>query len=285
MTRPIQENCNGVSYLARPGTGPTVAFLHGIGSNATSFAHLFDILPSHWNLLAWNAPGYLASDPLDDMWPSPADYAHRLARFLDDLGVKELHLVGHSLGALIAAAFARHYPKRLSSLVLASLASGYCVPRRGDMPAKVGARIEELNRLGPAAFAKARAANLVYDPDRFEDVVARVEAVMADVNPHGYAQAVHLLATGDLLADLAQVPIRPGFIIGVQDRVTPIAQTNAAAEAWQAAHGSRPSVFEIQDAGHAVYLQKPKEFCAAVIELMVPEHAGELHTADKNERV
>lgn len=257
-----------ISYIARSGPGPVVVFLHGIGSNATSFAPLFELLPTELNLIAWNAPGYSGTAPLAREWPLAGDYADKLAQMLDRLGLGPVHLVGHSLGTLIAAAFARRLPDRLHSLTLASAANGYGVPRGGALPDGVGARLTDLARLGPAAFAHARARNLVHDPALHPDIVARVETAMAQVNPDGYAQAVRMLASGDLPGDLAHVATRPGFIIGVQDRVTPMAQTHAAADAWEAAHGIHPAISEIDKAGHAVYLQRPGAFCAALMKHM-----------------
>lgn len=268
MTELSLKLSDGVSYVARPGPGPVVVFLHGIGSNAASFVPLFDILPRELNLLAWNAPGYGRSAPLTEDWPLPGDYAHKLAHWLDQLGHGPVHLVGHSLGTLIAAAFARLFPDRLESLTLAAAANGYGVARGGVLPEKVDARLEDLARLGPVAFAKARAGNLVHDPAHHPDIVARVEAMMGLVNPKGYTQAVRMLASGDLPGDLARVPRRPGFIIGAQDRVTPIAQTIAAAGAWEAAYGLRPTITEIDQAGHAVYLQRPEAFSTALIDHM-----------------
>ncbi|MGP1357019.1 alpha/beta fold hydrolase [Roseicyclus sp.] len=268
MTEAGPGSTGDLTFIARPGPGAPVVFLHGIGSNAASFAPLFDALPAGLGLLAWNAPGYAGSAPLADPWPVAADYAQALARLLDDLGHGAVHLVGHSLGTLIACAFARLHPERLRGLTLAAAATGYGVPRGGVLPEKVAARIEDLARLGPAAFAGARAANLVHDPERHPELVARVEASMVQVNPEGYAQAVRMLASGDLPGELAHVALRPGFIIGVQDRVTPMAQTLPAADAWHAAHGERPAIAEIDQAGHAVYLQRPDAFCTALLEQM-----------------
>jgi len=270
MTEPSLGVSGDLSYILRSGPGPLVVFLHGIGSNAASFTPLFERLPAELSLLAWNAPGYAGSAPLAGDWPMASDYADKLANLLDHLGHGAVHLVGHSLGTLIAAAFARQFPERVQSLVLAAAAKGYGVPRGGVLPDGVQARLTDLARLGPVAFASARAGNLVHAPEKHPDIVARVEAAMAQVNPQGYAQAVRMLASGDLPGDLAHVAARPGFIIGAQDRVTPMAQTMAAADAWEAELGSRPTVTEIGDAGHAVYLQRPDAFCAALL-----DHMGE----------
>ena len=267
LKRLSQKTRSGISYLARPGSGPTFVFLHGIGSNATSFLPVLDHLPEHLNILIWNAPGYLSSAPVDDPWPTPATYAKALRQFLDDLQIASAHLVGHSLGTLIAASFARQFPGYVQSLVLASAAQGYGVPKGAALPDKVRTRIDDLKRLGPVAFAMERAANLIHDPAANANLVSAVRTAMAEINPEGYTQAVHLLASGDLAHDVAQLAICPGFIIGAQDRITPIEQTTRAARAWETANKRKPPIHTIQNAGHAVYLQKPRAFCAALMAL------------------
>lgn len=269
----------------RRGPGPTVVFLHGIGSNAASFLPIVDVLPDHLNIIMWNAPGYLDSDPLDEPWPLPETYAAALLGLLEELAIRSVHLVGHSLGTLIAASFARQWPDRVDSLVLASAACGYRIPKNGALPDKIRARIDDLDRLGPAAFAKARSANLIHDPASHPGLVAQVEQAMSRVSADGYAQAVHLLASGDLPDDLASVAVRPGFIIGSEDKVTPMAQTLSAASAWEASHGSQPVVHGIEGAGHAVYLQKPSEFCAVLLALLPTVSAPLASTAPQHEEI
>ena len=273
MTTAPQKTRGGITYIARRGPGPTVVFLHGIGSNAASFLPVLDLLPDYLNIVMWNAPGYLGSDPVDDPWPLPGTYAVALLGLLDDLALRSVHLVGHSLGTLHAASFARLFPDRVDSLILASAACGHGIAKNGDLPEKVRVRIDDLNRLGPAGFAKARAANLIHEPASNAGLVAQVERAMSHVSPVGYTQAAHLLASGDLPAELASVRIRPGFIIGSEDKVTPIAQTKIAASAWKASHGSQPTVRSIEGAGHAVYLQKPSEFCANLLAFLPAESA------------
>jgi pimeloyl-ACP methyl ester carboxylesterase len=258
----------GLTWEGRDGPGPTVVWLHGIGSNAGSFRTVFDHMPARFRLVSWNAPGYGGSRPLDAPWPIAQDYAEALRGFLDALHVERVVLVGHSLGTLIASAFARLWPERVSILVLAASACGYRVPRGSALPEKVAARITDLTTLGPTAFAKARAPRLVFAPDANPGLVHQVETAMAAVDPAGYAQAVHMLATGDLEDTLKAVRVPVGFIIGAQDVVTPRDQTLRAARAVQSATGQTPEIHEIEGAGHAVYLQKPAEFTDALMRLI-----------------
>ena len=89
----------------------THVLLHGIGSASASWlAQLQQATdasgPTH-HLLAWDAPGYGASTALPMGAPCAADYAARMWHWLDALGVAQpITLVGHSLGALMAASAA-----------------------------------------------------------------------------------------------------------------------------------------------------------------------------------
>lgn len=262
-TQSAIDHKTGISCLERPGDGPLVMALHGIGSNARSFQPVFDRFGSHGHLIAWNAPGYLDSPPLAADWPLAGDYAEALERFADARQIDQMVLLGHSLGCLMAAAFVRRCPDRVSHLVLASPALGYQVPVGGTLPEATASRLRELAEKGREEFARARSARLVHAPEKNPQLVEAVFQEMARINPPGYGQAVRMLASGDLIADLAKSRIMPGFIIGRGDLVTPPEQTYHAASAWANQQGQNPPVEEIEEAGHAVYLQRPVEFLAS----------------------
>jgi pimeloyl-ACP methyl ester carboxylesterase len=259
-TQAALDRRTGISYLQRPGGGPLVMALHGIGSSAQSFARFLDRFGGQGHLIAWNAPGYLDSTPLKADWPLAMDYAEALERFADSQQIDQMCLLGHSLGCLMAAAFALRCPGRVTHLVLASPALGYQVPVGGVMPEAMQNRLSELAKQGPEDFARARSARLLHAPEKNPQLVEAVFQEMAKINPPGYQQAVRMLASGNLIADMAQLQVEPGFIIGSGDLVTPPEQTYSAAAAWAGQHGHQPAIEEIGDAGHAVYLQKPDEF-------------------------
>ena len=100
-----------------------------------------------------------------------------------NLNHHDIALAGHSLGALFAASFARYHPDRVSALALISPALGYGVAPGAALPDGVQSRIDEICELGPAAFAKKRAARLVGDPQARPEIVAAVQEAMGSVNP------------------------------------------------------------------------------------------------------
>ena len=261
-----RNSADGTAFLHRTGTGPTLVLLHGIGSQAESWSALIASLPEHVPVLAWDAPGYGNSTPLKSFAPTPMDYAARLAALLTQ---DRLVLVGHSLGALFAGVFARRWPARVAALAFLSPALGYAVPPDTALPPAMQARIDDLERLGPVAFAQARAARLMFRPEANPALLARIRTAMGSVHTAGYAQAVRSLGAGDLLADAAPIATPALVAVGAEDFVTPPA--NAARLHAALSHGlGAPRI--LPACGHALPQEAPEATAALLEELLA--HVG-----------
>src|ERR671937_1860789 len=112
-----------ISYR-EAGAGPALVLLHGIGSSSASWLFQLESLAGY-RLIAWDAPGYGGSAFLSTAEPRPADYAQALHEFLERLLLKDVVLVGNSLGCLMAGAYAAAHPERVRSMVLLGPAGGY----------------------------------------------------------------------------------------------------------------------------------------------------------------
>ena len=99
--------------------GPVVLFVHGLGSNADIWRDVAPgIAASGFRCIAVDAPGHGLSDKGSGFSYDLAGHIGWLAACLDALGLRDVHLVGSSLGGLWASGFATHYPHRLRSLTL-----------------------------------------------------------------------------------------------------------------------------------------------------------------------
>ena len=223
----------GRVHFRSAGHAPGVShvLLHGIGSGSASWVRQLqaaDAAPGA-RVLAWDAPGYESSDPVNAEWPLAADYAARLWAWLDAMDVTgPVTLAGHSLGALMAAGAALLQPARVARLVLLAPARGYGNATPEEQQHKLQDRLATLNRLGPAGMAQARAAAML-SPQAAPELVAAVRNTMARVLPDGYTQAARLLVRGDLLADLARVHCPVQVASGSADTITPPAACDAVA--------------------------------------------------------
>ncbi len=253
-----------IAYRAA-GEGRPLVLLHGIGSGSASWAAQLDErsgLAARFRVIAWDCPGYGGSDPLPGEAPAPADYADALDALLDGLGIARVHLVGHSLGGLIAAAFAARRAERLLSLALADSAAGY---RNAPDEIRVGrleARIGAMTSLGPEEVARRRARE-VLSPSAPEDVYEKVRAVQSRVKPAGYAQAARMLHGSDIFTDTAEIRTPTLVLCGGRDAVTPPAVSRGIAAAVA---GSRCVILE--GLGHASYVEGPAAFNDALTDFL-----------------
>ena len=258
------------SYL-EAGRGAPVVFLHGVGSAGRSFADQIPALAQHYRVLAWDAPGYGLSTAPAEADPDPGVYAAALLKLLDGLDIGPCHLVGHSLGALIAARFAADHSDRVLSLTLCSIAAGHAMLPAEERRRLLDQRLADVAALGPRAMAEKRGPRLL-GPDATPEMIRRVIDTMAAIRPDGYGQAARMLSNGDVKADIARLP--PGLplqvVFGEADAITPPARNREIA-------ASRPhtAVHAIEGAGHAVYLEKPEWFNVIVGDF-VARHAMDL---------
>jgi pimeloyl-ACP methyl ester carboxylesterase len=239
---------------------PALVLLHGIGSGSASWAAQLESLPAQGlRVVAWDAPGYGGSDPLPMAAPLAADYAAALDELLAALDIDLLGLVGHSLGALTAAAFTSRNERRVAKLVLASPAAGYGSATEEVRKARTEGRLVDMERYGPAGVAERRAHALL-SPAASPEAVAKVRAVMAQLRPDGYRQAVAMLAGSDIFAEKIMVPIL--VLCGSADTVTPEGGCRRVA----ASIGARYET--LSGLGHASYVENPPLFDAALLRFL-----------------
>ncbi len=263
----------GLDVLWRDGTAKRcLVMLHGIGSNAHAFERLCALLPEDWALLSWNAPGYGESEPLPMHRPTAADYAARLRDLIDALALPRFTLLGHSLGTLIATEFAARYPNKVAELILLSCAQGYGMASDAALPGKAAARLDGLERLGPRAFAEARAPKLLHDPTARPDLAGEAVTAMAAIDPAGYAQAVYMLAAGNLSERASAVQASSLVMVGADDTITPPDQSRKVHAALVAAGGDGTADYlEIAATGHLLHKEKPDVVAAEIIRFLSAE--------------
>jgi len=234
-----------------------LVLLHGIGSGAASWVQQFEVLGETRRVLAWDAPGYGASTPVEADSPVASDYATVLKEWLDALGIERCVLVGHSLGAIIAGAFAVANPQRVAGLLLLSPAGGYGASAAEVRETKRDQRLAMLKELGPQGLAKKRSTNML-STHASDEARAWVRWNMSRVIPNGYAQATHLLANADLASDLSRYRGRINVAVGAEDTITP----PEACERLALAAGTKLQV--VPRAGHAGYIEAPAAYTAII---------------------
>jgi lipase len=136
----------GSLRVGRWGRGPDVVLAaHGLTANHRSFAALAEVIDPRFSLVAPDLRGRGRSASVAGGC-GMAVHASDLLAILDHLGIRRVTVLGHSMGAFVAAAFAASFPDRVGGVVMVD----------GGLPLDLGPiasmSIEEVTRavVGPA---------------------------------------------------------------------------------------------------------------------------------------
>lgn len=209
-----------------------------------------------------------AGQPIDAPYRL-SDMAGDAVALLDTLGAGSAHVVGASMGGMIAQTLAIEHPARVRTLTSIMSTTGHpgLPPARPEamallmtpMPAERAAQIErsvEASRvIGSPAYPS--------DPAELRALAER--AYDRGVNPPGFArQLVAILASGSRRAALAGVRAPTLVIHGDADTLVPV---EAGRDTAAAVPGAR--LLELAGMGHDL----PRALWPAVVDAIV-EHAG-----------
>ena len=92
-----------------------IVFIHGVGLNHKIWEPQINVFKN--TFLAYDILGH-GKTPLNKEHLSFDDFSNQLINLIDELNIKRIHLVGFSIGSLIARNFASKYSDRLESLIL-----------------------------------------------------------------------------------------------------------------------------------------------------------------------
>lgn len=236
------------------GTGDHyLVLLHGISSGSGSWVNQLRDLSHHFHVIAWDAPGYGSSDALTTQQPNAEDYAQRLAGLFQHLKIKKAIVIGHSLGALQASAFARLYPEHVEILMIANVAQGYqrfSAVKQAEVYQK---RPRMLAELGNQGLAQSRGPHLTHL--KKPEILELIEQVMQSLHLGGFTQASYLLAHDEIRNYLTDLVVPCVMVSGLNDSITPPQAIAALAQEIQC-----QNYIEISEAGHLSYVDQPTIF-------------------------
>jgi abhydrolase domain-containing protein 6 len=115
--RVVQVGDHRIVY-SEGGQGEPVVLLHGFGASADSWNRFAKQLTRRYQVIAPDQPGWGASTRIESASYGYPAQVERLHQFLSALGLKLVHLVGHSMGGFIASAYAARYPDEVITLGL-----------------------------------------------------------------------------------------------------------------------------------------------------------------------
>jgi pimeloyl-ACP methyl ester carboxylesterase len=225
------------------GEGTPIIILHGLMGGLSNFHGVMDYFPKKgYKVLVPELPIY--DMPL--LKTNVKSFAKFLERFIAFKGLKDVILLGNSLGGHIGLLHTKLYPKSVRALVItgssglyeSAMGDGY--PKRGDYE-----------------FIKKKAQDVFYDPEVATKEI--VDEVFATVNNRIKLVKTLSIAKSairhNMSNDLPHMHTPICIIWGENDNVTP---PNVAKEF----HALLPDsdLFWIEKCGHAPMMEHPEQF-------------------------
>jgi len=113
----VNRSRHGPVVATQAGThGPPLVLLHGLAGSGAWWKRNLPALSASFRVTAIDLPGFGAShrDARLILDEAPA----QVAALLGDLGIERAHVMGHSMGGLVAGGLAADHPDRVDRLVL-----------------------------------------------------------------------------------------------------------------------------------------------------------------------
>ena len=248
-------------YLEAGGGDEALVLLHGIGGRADVWEPQLEAFASNYRVIAWYMPGYGSSPPLPEM--TFVALAGALATLLDTLDAKRIHLVGHSMGGMVAQEFLRRRAGMLASVCLYATNPGIARPETPEAQEAAQTRAEEFfrRRVGPldAGMSMREMAASLLDrllaPNAPESArIAAIKSVSA-VPPDVYRAAMRCFLSFDGTAVIPAIRLPTLVIAGSEDVTMPPAVVEAMARQIP---GARYEI--IPGVGHLANLEDPSAF-------------------------
>jgi 3-oxoadipate enol-lactonase len=243
-------------HYAQEGQGSDLFLIHGLGGNLQDWDGCVPELARHHRVTRWDARGFGESDKPAGPY-SPQMFAKDLAALFRACGLTRAHVVGISMGGMIAQRFALDFPAHVESLTLISTSSEVG-PQAQAAWEKTATTIEQRGFSATAEFARR-----LYAPSFVQahpDVVQVMAARTAGNDQRAYAAAARAVSAYNWTSDLAHVQAPTLIIQGKEDQLTP---PGGSVKMSRILPRSRLLMFP--DCGHVVPEEKPELFTRTLL--------------------
>jgi len=214
---------------------PTLLFIHGAGGSHELWEYQLGFFD---HAIAVDLPGHdvgAGRNTIDE-------YVEEVKRFCDENSLRNIVMIGHSMGGGIAQKFAIDYQEYLKAIVLVC----------------TGAKLRVAPQIFAAAKNHAQAIELIielaFSNKAPSETRKRAAKEMMKIRPEVIYDDFEACDKFDVMSRLKEIKLPTLIICGLEDRVTPVKYSEYLKNNIP---NSRLEI--IANAGHMVMLEKPEE--------------------------
>jgi len=227
----------------------TVVLIHAVGQDLTYWDRQIEALQGRYNVVAFDLPGHGRSSGAPEDWSF--DYAAALvAKLIEEVSAKPVHLVGISFGGMIAQVITLTRPGLVRSLTLIGTASHFPEVVRDGMRARA-----KTARAGGMAAVLQSSLERWFTPEtrtQRPDIVDRITKTLLGNDPATHAAIWDVISKLDIHTRLGEIRCPTLILVGERDPSTPPSVAYGLLEAIPSA-----KITVIPDASHIVTVEAP----------------------------
>ena len=257
------ENVNGIKiYYEITGEGECLLLIHGLGSSTRDWEEQVPFFSQKFKVISIDLRGHGKTDKPKGPY-SMEMFAKDIADLLNKLGINSTHILGISLGGGIAFQFAVDYPEMVNSLIIVN--AGIEIPADSfKMKIEAFKRTSIVKLIGMKKMGKVLAPRLFIKPEQ-EQLRKKLIERWAENDKKAYISAMRALIGWSIRDQLHKLNF-PTLIIGSDEDYAP----SSIKEKYTALIPNAKFI-EIEDARHAVTMEKPKQFNEIVMKFLLEQ--------------
>ena len=254
-------------YYEVHGEGMPLVLIMGIGYDATLWGlHQIPAFSSEFQVIAFDNRDVGRSSKSTGPY-TIADMADDLAGLLDGLKVDRAHVLGISMGGMIAQEFALRHPKRLDKLVLTG--TGAETGRAKFDPISVWSFVKQYDAEG-LTFAAQQflwlfSTDFVRNHQAVDETLALLGSNPNPVSPEAYERQAKAYVQHDALDRVGKIGAQTLVVTGERDRLTP---PWIGRELADAIPGAKFQLVQGPGASHVLPLERPDDFNNIVLSFL-----------------
>ena len=258
-------SANGIDIFYRhDGVGPDLVLIMGLGGHSGAWAPNLAAFAKHFRTLAFDNRGAGRTSAPDEPY-SIRGMADDTAALMDALDIRHAHVVGVSMGGMIAQEFAINHPEKVDRLVLACSRA-----RTGELRKRVSVAQRALWEAGVSRDAISaiqqpwgRTSATLQDERAPLDVLDLQAKDPYPIATHAYLRQLDATMDHDTLERLGQIRAETLVLVGAEDLLTPPYES-----AELARHIPGAELRILPRGGHGFNAEYPAAFNGAVLDFL-----------------
>jgi pimeloyl-ACP methyl ester carboxylesterase len=246
-------------YYESGGEGAPVLLLHGLGSSTRDWEYQIPPLAQSHRVIAMDVRGHGRSAKPPGPY-SVKQFASDAVALLRTLNATPAHVVGLSMGAMIAFQMAVDSPEAVRSLTIVNSGPAMIL-RTFSQKLLIQSRYAVVRIFGMRALARMVAGPLFPKPEQVE-LRKKFEDHVAENDPKAYLASLSAINGWSVAERIATISC-PVLIVASDHDYTPVE--------WKRAYASQISgacVVVLEDSRHAGPLDQPDQFNRVVLEFL-----------------